>query len=86
MKTNRLPEYTRTRSFYEWRTRRNVLCLELKPRGVCRGWIEYRPLKQAWDVMLPVQYGRQEFPKASERHADLFSAISALRRLDASTR
>jgi len=61
------------------------LRLHISPRRAFRCWLEYRPKLGLWDVMTPVRYGWQEFPKPAERHTDLFSAISALRRLNAVT-
>lgn len=59
------------------------LRLRIGQRRQFRCWLEYRPKLRLWDVMCSTRYGWQEFPETLERYEDLFSAISALRRLNA---
>jgi hypothetical protein len=50
------------------------------------GSVEHRVKLGKYDVMMPKQIGWREYLKQVERHPDLFSAISALRRLNAATK
>ena len=40
------------------------------------GRIEYRPKLGMWDVLVPVTYGRTQYPRRVYRTDDLFAAIS----------